>query len=126
MKWVSVFVFGLLCLLQGCQSAYQPIITNDDSISINEIQTYIFIDEKFKSMEDDYYDALLQFKNKYPTQKYVVTIVESNDNMDLLELYDISEFPTLIMMNNENMLMRIEGNQTKEDILLKLNNTFEE
>ncbi|OZM58430.1 hypothetical protein CIB95_02355 [Lottiidibacillus patelloidae] len=126
MKWVSVFVFGLLCLLQGCQSAYQPINNNDDSISIDEIKTYIFTDEHFTSMEDNYYDALLQFKNKYPSQKYVVTIADSNDHKELVERYDISKFPTLIMMSNDIELMRIEGNQTKDNILLKLKNTFEE
>jgi hypothetical protein len=125
MRKLSLLIFSILALVQGCQSTTEVNINKaTTSSTIDLYKTIIFSNEDSIKFENTYYDALLTLKNKFPNEKYVVNIIEAAERRDLVDAYNISTFPTLIVINNDDVIIRIEGEHSQDSIYKKLVNTF--
>ncbi|WP_169819239.1 hypothetical protein [Anaerobacillus arseniciselenatis] len=81
--------------------------------------TILFSDDHYIHEEGNYYDALLDVKRRYPELIRSFNIIHSSDR-DLIRYFEISEFPTLLVIHNEKITIRVEGSLQKNEILQTL------
>jgi hypothetical protein len=112
-----------LLLITSC-SNNEEVITNYPFLQKkDENITLLFSDDHFISEEGNYYDALLDVKRKYPEKIRSFNIIHSSDR-DLVRHYNIQEYPTLIVIHNELITIRVEGSLKKYEILKMLEETL--
>ncbi len=118
-SFVQIF---LLFLLTGCTNneviANYPFLQKED-----ENITLLFSDDLFIHEEGNYYDALLDVKRRYPELIRSFNIIHSSDR-DLIRYYEIIEYPTLLVIHNETITIRVEGPLQKAEILQTLEQTL--
>jgi hypothetical protein len=108
-----------LLLMTSCSKS-EEIITNYPFLQKkDENITLLFSDEHYISAEGDYYDALLDVKKKYPEKIRSFNIIQSSDR-DLVRYYQIEEYPTLLVLHNDLITIRVEGALKKYEILTML------
>ncbi|MCT8139092.1 hypothetical protein H1D32_16120 [Anaerobacillus sp. CMMVII] len=95
----------------------EEVITNYPFLQKkDENITLLFSDDHFISAEGNYYDALLDVKRRYPEKIRSFNIIHSSDR-DLIRHYNIQEYPTLLVIHNEYITIRVEGPLKKIEIL---------
>jgi protein-disulfide isomerase-like protein with CxxC motif len=77
-------------------------------------------------MEKDYYNALLDIQKKFPDEVNSFQIIIQKDNNKMIEDYEISTYPTLLILDDNKIKIRIEGNQTQNFIYEKLEKVYEQ
>ncbi|AZB42773.1 hypothetical protein CEF21_10970 [Bacillus sp. FJAT-42376] len=110
-------VIGPALFLSSCtppglmfQSAGSAIHTKDKVI-------LFFSDQKKMEDEEQYYDALLAIKDQYPEDYEKMRVYQD----DKKNPFGISTYPSLLVINNQKVVVHIEGNvQSKEEILKPL------
>ncbi|MEH7387829.1 hypothetical protein V7147_20880 [Bacillus sp. JJ1521] len=106
-------------ILSSCSSyKSQPLIPETD-----EKQIIFFSDEDNLRNESSYYDALLELKIKFPTEIANMKVVSSNDNR-LYTKYEIEVYPSLLIVQQDKVLEKIEGNVGKDEIITPLENVL--
>ncbi len=106
-------------ILSSCSSyKAQPLLPETD-----EKQIIFFSDEDNLRNESSYYDALLELKNKFPSEIANMKVVSSEDNR-LYTKYQIEEYPSLLIVQQDKVLKKIEGNVDKEEIITPLENVL--
>ncbi|OIJ09747.1 hypothetical protein BKP35_14745 [Anaerobacillus arseniciselenatis] len=108
----------LLMFLSSCNNnevlSNYPFLQKED-----EHITILFSDDHYIHEEGNYYDALLDVKRRYPELIRSFNIIHSSDR-DLIRYFEISEFPTLLVIHNEKITIRVEGSLQKNEILQTL------
>jgi len=66
----------------------------------------------------------LDVKKNSPKKIRSINIIQSSDR-ELVRHYEISEYPTLLVIHNENITIRAEGPLQKAEILLILEEVLE-
>ena len=118
-SFVQIF---LLFLLTGCTN--NEVITNYPFLQKeDENITLLFSDDLSIHEEGNYYDALLDVKRRYPELIRSFNIIHSSDR-DLIRYYEIIEYPTLLVIHNETITIRVEGPLQKSEILQTLEQTL--
>lgn len=79
----------------------------------------IFSDEN-QEWERQYYYALFMIKTNFPDQQYQIQIIPSSTHDAFIEKFNITKFPTLIIINKNEERLRIESTQTWKDIYDKM------
>lgn len=114
---ISLIAFFLL-FITSCTNnetiANYPFLQKKD-----ENITLLFSDDYYINEEGKYYDALLDVKKKYPDKIRSFNIIHSSDS-DLISHYDIKEYPTLLVIHNEKIMLRVEGALKSQEILTLL------
>ncbi|WP_096435595.1 hypothetical protein [Alteribacter populi] len=108
------FFLAIIISCMGCQSDRTSADYSILGIP-GEIVTVLFSDEEQIENESDYYDAILDFQRIHPDYIQSITVVSPNEE-DLVEAYHIESFPTLIVLIDNDMTTRIEGNLTRAQI----------
>ncbi|WP_051314744.1 hypothetical protein [Alteribacter aurantiacus] len=116
MRLSTLFFFlSVIFLCIGCQNeqtrADYSLLGND-----NEIVTVLFSDENQINQEIHYYDAVLRLQNDHSEKIDKVKVIDAKEE-DYTSTYEISTFPTLIIIDNNEVTLRIEGNLDNEQIL---------
>ncbi|WP_077617672.1 hypothetical protein [Bacillus sinesaloumensis] len=102
-------------ILSSCSSYdKQPVLPETD-----EKQIIFFSDEENLRNESNYYDALLELRNKYPTEIGNMKVV-SSDESRLYTKYQVEEYPSLLIVQHDKVLKKIEGNVDKNEIITPL------
>ncbi|MEH7382362.1 thioredoxin domain-containing protein [Bacillus sp. JJ1533] len=116
MKAYTLIILSFFILSSCSTHKAQPPIPETD-----EKQIIFFSDEENLRNESSYYDALLELKNKYPNEIANMKVVSSNENR-LYSKYQIEEYPSLLIVQQDKVLEKIEGNMDKDEIITPLEN----
>ncbi|MBU9710281.1 thioredoxin family protein [Evansella tamaricis] len=118
---IMLFIIPLCFILIGCQS--QEVKSTHDSIPSfsdegfhSSPMTFLFSNDERIEDENSYYDALLNFKRRYPDCLDTVKIVSTSEK-ELAEYYNIMVYPTLIVVDEVGVLIRIEGYKEMPEIV---------
>lgn len=119
-SFIPIFLFSLTSCINNEEviANYPFLLKKDENI------TLLFSDEDFIYAEGSYYDALLDVKKNSPKKIHSINIIQSSDR-ELVRHYEISEYPTLLVIHNENITIRAEGPLQKAEILLILEEVLE-
>ena len=117
-------IFLSLFLLTACNTV------DSDSISkINlEGEGYhllFFSDDEKIMLENNYYDVLLDLKKKFPNEMADVILVQSTNKNEKIKKFDVSVYPTLIVIKDGEEKTRIEGKKSKREIMNHLMDAME-
>ncbi|WP_129079524.1 hypothetical protein [Anaerobacillus alkaliphilus] len=113
---LAISLIPFFLLLSSC-SQNEEVMTNYPFLQKkDENITLLFSDDLFLHAEGNYYDALLDVKRRYPEKIRSFNIIHSSDR-DLVRHYEIQEYPTLLVIHNNYITIRVEGSLNKSDIL---------
>ena len=101
--------------LSSCQPAETATITIQGNS--DEKQLLFFSDESNIHREANYYDALLELKKQFPREISNMKVVSSSEQKNIYKQYNISEYPSLLVVYKSEVLTLIEGNVSKKEIL---------
>jgi len=74
--------------------------------------------------ESTYYDAILELKRTYPDEFKHLTVLNTRQDKDFLTTLDINESPCILVIYNDDILINISGEVTKEDIVKPIAKTL--
>ncbi|ADU30919.1 hypothetical protein [Evansella cellulosilytica] len=116
-----LLIFSSL-LLSSCFS--QEADSTSNPFQLYETQenmpiTFLFSDDNRLDEEVSYYDALLDFKREHPNRIHQIQIVSIHDE-SLVEHFHIETHPTLIIIQDDDIKVRIEGYKEAIEILTEL------
>ncbi|WP_280769136.1 hypothetical protein [Salipaludibacillus daqingensis] len=128
MNRICILIFMSSCLyLTSCDS--QAIIGSypflEESESEKSIVTILFSDEHNHRQEHNYYDALIEAQQTHPNKLSNVNIVSASET-ELIDYYEVEDFPTLLLVEDLDVKLRIEGVQDLSFISSKLEIALEE
>ncbi|MBU9720505.1 MULTISPECIES: hypothetical protein [Bacillaceae] len=127
MKIVKLtIILVVFSILFGCQTNEASNQHSDDDQPPFHVEnfysspvTFLFSNDERIEEEASYYDALLTFQRKYPGQLSSVKIVSTTEKQ-LAEYYDIIVYPTLLVIDEFGIKMRIEGFKETNEIFSML------
>ncbi|WP_416151094.1 hypothetical protein ACM26V_09060 [Salipaludibacillus sp. HK11] len=114
--FLSSCLYLTSCSSQEIMTSYPFLESNDDQDST---VTVLFTDESDKRKENNYYDALIDVQYKYPNKLSNVNVVYESDE-EIVNYYEIDTYPTLLLVNDLEVTLRIEGAQDFSSIYKKL------
>lgn len=109
----KVLLLNLLSLsLVSCQTAADP-----REQAPKGTQILLFSDETAIAKEAIYYEALLDLKKEFPTEISSMKIILSANSDTELKTYSIEKYPTLLVVHNNEIMVKLEGLKQKEEIM---------
>ncbi|WP_010282825.1 Pal-related lipoprotein [Bacillus timonensis] len=118
MKAYTLIILSFFILSSCSFNQTQPTLPETD-----EKQIIFFSDENNLRNESNYYDALLELRSKFPTEIANMKVVSSEDNR-LYTKYKVEEYPSLLIVQQNKVLKKIEGNVAKDEIIIPLENVL--
>ncbi|WP_026674448.1 hypothetical protein [Alkalihalobacterium bogoriense] len=116
---LSYLILTSFLLTSGCW-ATEAVTNYPFENEEEQMITVLFSNNHTIQNESSFYDALLEFQQLYPDYDLPLTIVYE-DERDIIQYFEITEFPTLLVIDGQTVELRIEGHHGKDDILNKLN-----
>ncbi len=120
--FLSIPLILILAFLSSCQFepdyGYLPVDLESD-----ELNTIIFSSKSNQEEERSYYDALLQLKKEYPQKLNSIQIIKRKDEQ-AVNYYNVSTFPTIIVLDGKNEIVRLEGKKEVDDITNHLDEVY--
>ncbi|WP_100404626.1 YbbN family protein [Bacillus solitudinis] len=122
-KIMLAVLFCFIIMLSSCLSSAS---TNENPFNQieGETLTVLFSDSRFIRDENSYYDALLELQQEHPGRIPPFIIVDKNER-EKIKYYDVVEFPTMLVVSQESISLRMEGPHPKEQILKQLKEVFQ-
>jgi hypothetical protein len=117
-------LFAPIFMLSSCVSSAQSDEATPPAYTAESTTTILFSDAKAFDEEHSYYDALLELQTKHPDKLPSFQIIDADDK-DRIKQFEVETFPTMLILTGEDIHLRMEGPQAKDDILNKLNHTFQ-
>jgi hypothetical protein len=122
MKLGSIFLS--MFLLTACNT-----VDSDALAKINldgeGYHLLFFSDEEKIKLENNYYDVLLDLRKKFPNEMADVILVQSTNKNEKIKKFDVSVYPTLIVIKDGEEKTRIEGKKSKREIMNHLMDAME-
>jgi hypothetical protein len=126
MNYIFAFILMSSCFYLSSCSSQQEIVTSypflngsENSENSDTVVTILFSDEHNHRKEHNYYDALIDAQQKYPNKISNVNIVPEAER-ELIDYYEVDSYPTLILVQDMDVKLRIEGIQEYSLISSKL------
>jgi hypothetical protein len=113
-KLLTILFSCTFLILFACDHAN---FKNSDQVTSTETHLLFFSDEKNLYKEAKYYDALLEIKTKFPEQVSKMKVISSASDDQLNEQYNVKTFPTLLVVKDNKVVLKIDGNTDKKDIV---------
>jgi hypothetical protein len=102
---------------------------NIDANFYTQYQTRVlFFSNDYKYMSElNYYDALLDLQDKFPTDLAQIKLLSSKNDVAAYHAFQIKETPALVILSKDGMpVTHISGaNQTKEEIINEVSHAIE-
>jgi len=86
--------------------------------------TVLFSNEQSLRDEAEYYDALLELQHTHPDESLPFQIIYSSDK-EMIKFFQIEQYPTLVVLYEDEIKLRIEGMHKKEEIIKQLEDTLQ-
>jgi hypothetical protein len=113
--------FLLVCsflLLSSCQFGNRE---NDPRLGILLEADVLYIsNEQDLTIENEYYNALIEIKKLYPSELQEVIVLSQYDIRNLEEELRVKTYPTLLLIDRQEIIAKIEGENNSESIIDKL------
>jgi hypothetical protein len=121
MRALSLLLFTSMMMITGsCNKfAVEPLKINRDVLQI-----VFFSNESDYSKEATYYDALIELKKNYPHEIKNMLVLSPTKGKNIYQAYDIRACPALIVIYNDEIIVRIVGQTSKEEIITPITATF--
>ncbi|WP_408010825.1 hypothetical protein ACJROX_11095 [Pseudalkalibacillus sp. A8] len=120
--FLSIPLISILAFLSSCQFepeyGYLPV-----DLESEELNTLIFSSRSNQEEEKSYYDALLQLQKDYPQKLNSIQIIKKK-NEQAVNYYNVYTFPTVIVLDGEDEIVRLEGKKQVDDIKKKLDEVY--
>lgn len=113
-------IFAVIIILSSCSNS-DEIKTLEAVTTPEGPQALLFIDENKRDIERPYYDALIDFQNRSDTETDVTIIREQEADFDQ---YEVEEFPTLMLVHEDQSVTVVSGEQTAEQLVTILQDNF--
>jgi hypothetical protein len=114
----------MLLLLSSCQfdsSEKQARIQ-----SLLEADALFISNEENLTIENEYYDAILEIKKLYPGEMDEVVLLTHNHHRYIDEKFNITTYPTLLLIDKEQIITKIDGKQERQIIIEKISSYIED
>ncbi|MBM6618621.1 hypothetical protein [Bacillus suaedaesalsae] len=72
--------------------------------------------EENLEIEDEYYDAILEIKKMYPGEMNKVILITDQEHHYIEEQLEVSTYPTLLLLNEQKVKVKIEGERNTDYI----------
>ncbi len=108
-------------MLSSCltpTSTIQPPLKQSSA----ETMTILFSDSSSMQDENSYYDALLELQQQ--SNHVPPFIIIEKTEREKVKYYNISHYPTMLVVTDNDIALRMEGPHTKEEILSHLKDVF--
>ncbi|MBM7095981.1 MULTISPECIES: hypothetical protein [Alteribacter] len=113
--FILTFSISVMFLSSSCQS--EKTNADDSNLGMdNQVIAVLFSDESQIEQEVNYYDAVLDLQQDHTDKIDSVKVVDS-DEEEYIQSYDIESFPTLIIISDHEVKVKIEGNLDSRQIL---------
>ncbi|RSL32138.1 hypothetical protein D7Z54_17075 [Salibacterium salarium] len=109
---MTAMVFFLMLPLTACTAQGTPSTIKDLDA---ETSMLLFSDDDNMSKEQPYYKALLKKSNNCTNDDVDIKII-SSDKKDMVEYLDVTGFPSLYVLEGQNMIDNYEGSTDSADI----------
>jgi hypothetical protein len=113
---------SVLFFMVSCDNQKQ--IISSLSVDQNTKQLIFFSDSEEYEQEVSFYDAIIELKRDYPEEIKNMKTVTSSDPKKYFKIFQIDHCPALIVFYNNEVIVKIEGNATKEDIVAPVSNVL--
>lgn len=123
MRKPSLLILSMLIFIVSSCAKNEVISNHPFLLQKDKNIAILFSDEHSIYQEGNYYDALLEMKKKHPESFNSINIIHTTDR-DLIRHYDVDDFPTLLVLHNQDIVVRIEGLLETSDICILLENAI--
>ncbi|TSB45303.1 hypothetical protein [Alkalicoccobacillus porphyridii] len=125
-KWLLIVNVCAVFILTSCvvasTSTSNPITEHDEDTPVTVL--FSDADNPNHEQEANYYDALIELSSQYPDEMPELIIVDASEQ-DKVQYFDVQHFPTILCLDGDDISLRLEGMNNKEDILMKLSGLFQ-
>ncbi|MFB6497604.1 hypothetical protein [Bacillus haynesii] len=117
--WFRAIFTAVICFLfltSGCSLSHIMPDQHHQSANQRHLKLIFFSDDEHMEQEVAYYDALLDLKKEFPEQ--VSNMEISHDKGQWKK--EVKIFPSLLLVNDKKVLVKIEGKIKDKDKIVKL------
>jgi hypothetical protein len=116
-----IFLLGCsFLLLSSCQYGNRE---NDPRLrTLLEADVLYISNEQDLTIENEYYNALIEIKKLYPSELQEVIVLSQDDIRNLEEELRVKTYPTLLLIEHQEIIAKIEGENETESIINKMSN----
>ncbi|OMI24547.1 hypothetical protein BTA31_22065, partial [Bacillus haynesii] len=117
--WFRAIFTAAICFLfltSGCSLSHIMPDQHHQSVNQRHLKLIFFSDDEHMEQEVAYYDALLDLKKEFPEQ--VSNMEISHDKGQWKK--EVKIFPSLLLVNDKKVLVKIEGKIKDKDKIVKL------
>jgi thioredoxin-related protein len=123
MKGILLLLFSVLLILtsSSCSKAESPELEINEDIK----QIVFFSDDSNYRKEAAYYEAILELKQKYPEAIKNMMII-NEDRKEYLKQFELKNSPAMVLIYEDQTLVKIAGVVPKNQIIKPMENALEE
>ncbi|MEH7125514.1 small peptidoglycan-associated lipoprotein [Bacillus sp. JJ1773] len=90
----------------------------------NRKQIIFFSNEKDYEEEASYYDAIIELKKEFPDEIKNMKIISSDKAKRYYEAFDVQSSPTILIIHQEKVIVKIKGDTSTEQIIKPLSDAL--
>ncbi|WNS77014.1 small peptidoglycan-associated lipoprotein [Bacillus sp. DTU_2020_1000418_1_SI_GHA_SEK_038] len=121
MKVFSLFFIASFLFITSCNH-FKP---HDELIfDKNSKQILFFSNEKDYEEEASYYDAIIELKKEFPEEIKNMKIISSDKAKRYYETFDVQSSPTILIIHQEKVIVKIKGDTSAEQIIKPISNAL--
>lgn len=108
-----------LFILTSCQAADGYTIAHY-KFKGDKYKLLFFSNNEDMKQEENYYDVLIDLKRQYPKEVSNLDLTRAENTDELIQKYNIKTFPSLILMKENKVVLRMEGEKSEKEIKASL------
>lgn len=114
MKGLSLLLITSLMVITGSCNMF-----SEEQLDLEQdvMQIIFFSNESDYAGEASYYDALIELKKDYPAEIKNMLVFTPSEGKQYYNAFDIKSCPALLVIFNNEVMVRINGQKTKENII---------
>ncbi|MDF2902995.1 MAG: Pal-related lipoprotein [Bacillus sp. (in: firmicutes)] len=114
MKGLPLLLLASLLVMTGsCSNSNEKELKIKHDVK----QIVFFSNEADYTGEAPYYDALIELKKSFPTEVKKMLVFSPTKAKQYFKTYHIDSCPALLVIYNRKVIVKINGDATKEDII---------
>lgn len=114
MKGLLFFALtALLLVTTSCSNEKEAKLFIDQHVK----QVVFFSDSSNYNNEASYYDAIIELKQNFPNEIKNMKIVNPTDTKKYFKAFDIDDCPAIVVVYEEETLVKVVGDVSKEHII---------
>jgi hypothetical protein len=124
MKGFSFILIASFMMITSSCSTNQSYEEIDFDENVKQI--VFFSDDSNYSREAPYYDAIVELKQKFPKEFENMMVLTEDNASKYFNLFKVDQCPAILIFYQDEILVTINGEVTKEQIIQPLSNALSE